>query len=68
VETPMTAQNAFHMPALMTPEDAAREILRGWKRGDFEIHFPRRFSLAMKSLSLLPFGAYQALVRRSTGL
>jgi NAD(P)-dependent dehydrogenase (short-subunit alcohol dehydrogenase family) len=68
VETPMTAQNAFHMPALMTPEDAAREILRGWKRGSFEIHFPRRFSLVMKSLSLLPFGAYQALVRRGTGL
>lgn len=68
VETPMTAQNQFTMPALMSPEAAAREIVHGWKRGDFEIHFPRRFTVAMKSLALLPFAAYQAVVRRGTGL
>jgi short-subunit dehydrogenase len=68
VRTPLTAQNDFRMPALMTPEAAATEILRGWARGEFEIHFPRRFTLAMKLLRLLPFGIYQALVRRATGL
>jgi NAD(P)-dependent dehydrogenase (short-subunit alcohol dehydrogenase family) len=68
VSTPLTAQNDFHMPALITPETAATEILRGWSRGDFEIHFPRRFTLAMKLLRLLPFGIYQSLVRRATGL
>jgi NAD(P)-dependent dehydrogenase (short-subunit alcohol dehydrogenase family) len=66
VRTPLTAQNDFHMPALMTPEAAAGEILEGWARGGFEIHFPRRFTLAMKLLRLLPFAAYQALVRRIT--
>ena len=67
VQTPLTAQNDFHMPALMTPEAAAREILRGWAAGRFEIHFPRRFTLAMKVLGLLPFALYRTVVRRLTG-
>ena len=66
VQTPMTAGNRFRMPALVTAEDAAAEILRGWEHGRFEIHFPRRFTLALKLLGLLPFGAYQAVVRRGT--
>jgi len=68
VATPLTASNPFPMPALITPEEAAGAILRGWAGGRFEIHFPRRFTLAMKLLALLPFGAYQAVVRRITGL
>jgi NAD(P)-dependent dehydrogenase (short-subunit alcohol dehydrogenase family) len=68
VETPLTAQNEFKMPALITPEQAAQEILRGWRRGDFEIHFPRRFTLWLKALRHLPYTAYFAAVRRSTGL
>ncbi len=68
VETPLTAQNAFRMPALIAPEEAARQILRGWQRGDFEIHFPKRFTCWMKALRHLGYGAYFAAVRRSTGL
>ncbi len=68
VETPLTAQNQFDMPALISPEEAANEILRGWRRGQFEIHFPRRFTLWMKTFRLLPFRLYQATVRRITGL
>lgn len=68
VETPLTAQNEFEMPALISPQKAAAEILQGWARGRFEIHFPRRFTWGMKLLSLLPFRLYQALVRRFTGL
>lgn len=67
VETPLTAQNVFHMPALITPEKAAEQILRGWRRGDFEIHFPKRFTLWLKALRLLAYGPYFAAVRRSTG-
>jgi NAD(P)-dependent dehydrogenase (short-subunit alcohol dehydrogenase family) len=44
VETPLTAQNEFKMPALITPEEAAQHILQGWRAGDFEIHFPKRFT------------------------
>jgi len=68
VETPLTAQNEFRMPALITPEEAAREILRGWRHGDFEIHFPKRFTAWLKAMRHLPYTAYFAAVRRSTGL
>ncbi len=68
VETPLTSQNQFRMPALITPEQAAQEILRGWRRGKFEIHFPRRFTLWMKTLQLLPNRLYFSIIRRLTGL
>lgn len=67
VDTPLTAQNTFPMPAMISPAQAAHRTLRGWAAGRFEIHYPRRFTLPMKLLSLLPFGIYQALVRRGTG-
>jgi hypothetical protein len=68
VETPLTAQNRFRMPALLSPEQAAQAILRGWARGRFEIHFPLRFTLPMKLLRLLPLAAYETLVKKVTGL
>ena len=68
VETPLTAQNKFTMPALITPEQAAREILKGWASGAFEIHFPKRFTLWMKALALLPAAVYFPVIRRFTGL
>jgi len=68
VETPLTAGNTFAMPALMTPADAAREIVAGWASGRFEIHFPKRFTLWLKALRFLGDGAYFAAIRRSTGL
>jgi NAD(P)-dependent dehydrogenase (short-subunit alcohol dehydrogenase family) len=68
VETPLTAQNQFRMPALISPEAAAQAILRGWRHGDFEIHFPKRFTGWLKALRHLPYGLYFAAVRRSTGL
>jgi NAD(P)-dependent dehydrogenase (short-subunit alcohol dehydrogenase family) len=68
VDTPLTAQNRFRMPAIVTPAQAAEAMIAGWERGRFEIHFPRRFTLAMKAAALLPFGLYQALARRTTGL
>ena len=67
VETPLTAQNTFKMPALITPEQAAEAILQGWAQGAFEIHFPKRFTLWLKALELLPAGLYFRLVRRFTG-
>lgn len=68
VATQLTARNQFEMPALITPQQSAQAILRGWAEGNFEIHFPRRFTLAMKLLRLLPFRLYRTLVRRVTGL
>jgi short-subunit dehydrogenase len=68
VDTPLTASNDFHMPALMSPDEAAKAIVQGWSRGKFEIHFPKRFTRWMKLLRLLPYGLYFRLVRRFTGL
>jgi NAD(P)-dependent dehydrogenase (short-subunit alcohol dehydrogenase family) len=66
VQTPLTALNDFRMPALITAEDAAQRILAGFATGAFEIHFPARFTRAMKSLQLLPHRLYFSLVRRLT--
>jgi short-subunit dehydrogenase len=55
VQTALTARNDFAMPALQTPQAAARAICRGLAAGRFEIHFPRRFTLAMKLLRWLPY-------------
>ena len=68
VETPLTAQNKFSMPGLIRPEQAAQEILRGWAKGEFEIHFPKRFTRLMKTLALLPPVLYFPLIRKFTGL
>ncbi|MBI2803037.1 MAG: SDR family NAD(P)-dependent oxidoreductase [Gammaproteobacteria bacterium] len=66
VRTPLTARNPFKMPALITAEEAAEEIVRGFSRGDFEIHFPRRFTGLLKLLRMLPYRWYFPLVKRIT--
>lgn len=68
VATPLTAQNQFTMPALISPEQAARDMLKGWAQGQFDIHFPKRFTLWLKLLRLLPYRVYFPLVRKFTGL
>lgn len=68
VATPLTAQNDFRMPALIQPQEAADAILAGMAKGVFEIDFPRRFTLAMKCLGLLPYRCYFPLVRKVTGV
>ena len=68
VATPLTAQNNFQMPALISPDQAASAMLKGWAQGEFDIHFPKRFTLWLKLLRLLPYRWYFSLVRRFTGL
>ena len=68
VKTPLTAQNDFSMPALISPDEAARAMLDGIAAGRFEVHFPRRFTVWMKLLRLLPYRAYFPIVHRATGL
>jgi NAD(P)-dependent dehydrogenase (short-subunit alcohol dehydrogenase family) len=66
VDTPLTAQNSFKMPALITPQQAATAILKGWAKGAFQIHFPKRFTLGLQLLRLLPYRLYFALVGQVT--
>lgn len=67
VRTPMTAGNDFAMPALLTPEQAAKAILAGWGAGRFEIHFPKRFTWWLKLMRHLPHGLYFPAISRFTG-
>ena len=67
VSTQLTAKNDFEMPALQTPEQAAIATVDGFKTGNFEIHYPKRFTRFMKFMALLPYRWYFPLLRRVTG-
>lgn len=67
VDTPMTAVNRFPMPAIISAERAAKEILAGFAAGDFEIHFPKRFTRGLRALGWLPDMLYYPLVRKVGG-
>lgn len=68
VATPLTAANDFAMPALIPATTAARELVRGIERGEFHIHFPRRFTNWLRLLRLLPYRWYFRLIHKVTGL
>lgn len=67
VATQLTAQNDFAMPALLMPEQAASAAVDGFRKANFEIHFPKRFTLLMKLIAHLPYRWYFPLIRRFTG-
>lgn len=56
VRTPMTQKNLFKMPALIEPEAAAEAICAKLCTRGFEIHFPKKLTLVMKLLRMLPYG------------
>jgi short-subunit dehydrogenase len=68
VQTSLTEKNNFSMPALISPAQAAIEIVAGWERGRFEIHFPKRFTRWMKLLRIVPYSVYFKVTRKFTGL
>ncbi len=65
VDTPMTRDNPFPMPDVITAQEAARHILDGLDRGRFEIVFPWRFTRMLKVLTALPYSAYFAIIRKT---
>ena len=68
VKTPMTDKNDFAMPSLITPEEAAKEIIHGFEKGEFEIHFPKGFTRMLKALRHLPYSLYFPAIKKSTKL
>jgi len=54
IKTPLTDRNRFPMPFLQPADKAARLILQGIEKGRREIHFPRRLTVPLKLLRLLP--------------
>ena len=55
VDTRLTRRNDFKMPAMVTPDEAAKAIISGLNSGRFEIHFPRRFTTLLKFIKVLPY-------------
>lgn len=64
VQTPLTDRNDFPMPMRIDVEEASRCIRKGIADQRKEIHFPQRFTLIMKLLSLLPRGLWLLIAKR----
>lgn len=54
VKTPLTDKNDFAMPMQISAQEAASRIATGLHRRVFDLHFPKRFTLILKALALLP--------------
>lgn len=67
VDTPLTRQNSFPMPDIISAARAADHVVHGLLGPSFEIAFPRRFALVMKLLRLMPNRLYFPLIRKVTG-
>jgi short-subunit dehydrogenase len=63
VATPMTEKNRFRMPFLMGPEKAARIIADGLERGARIVEFPRRTSMIMRTVRLMPDAMFDRLAQ-----
>jgi len=55
IKTRLTAQNKFKMPFLISPDEAADYIFKGLMAKKFEIHFPKKFTIILKILQILPY-------------
>lgn len=64
VKTPLTSRNDFPMPFLIDTKQASRYIRAGIKKRRPEIHFPKRFTFLMKTLTLLPQGLWKIIAQR----
>ena len=69
IKTPMTDQNPFPMPMIVSAKFAAEEMFKGLtKSNSFEIHFPKQFTFIMKILKIMPNWLYLKLVKRGMRL
>jgi NAD(P)-dependent dehydrogenase (short-subunit alcohol dehydrogenase family) len=67
VDTPLTEKNSFPMPFLLPVDKAAARIVASVRTGGFETSFPRRLTIPLKFLSILPQPLRYMLVNRLTG-
>lgn len=49
---------------MIQPEDAAKRIVKGLDGKRFEVHFPRRLTLSLKLLRMLPYAISMRLTRK----
>ena len=65
VQTDMTAKNDFDMPMIIKVDQAANAIVKGLNKKAFDIHFPKKFTLLLKFLSILPYKFKLAVTQRA---
>jgi len=51
---------------MIEAEDAAKAIATGMRRNAFEIHFPKKFTILMKILRILPYPLFFWLAKKMT--
>ncbi|MFC4655654.1 MULTISPECIES: SDR family NAD(P)-dependent oxidoreductase [Rheinheimera] len=54
IKTPLTDKNDFSMPFLLSAEQAAARIYQGVLQRKRYLHFPKRLTLLLKTMALLP--------------
>ncbi len=64
VKSELTDKNDFTMPMIITAQQAAAAIAEGLCRDAFEIHFPKKFTIWLKLLRLLPYRLLFTITRK----
>jgi hypothetical protein len=64
IRTRLTDKNDFHMPFIMEPEPAAREVFEHMQTDVFKRSFPTVFSWVFRLSQFLPDWAYYRLFGR----
>jgi hypothetical protein len=52
------------MPFIISSKRAAEEIVKGLQKKQFEIHFPKKFTLLLKTLRLLPYRLFFFITKK----
>ncbi|MBE0370060.1 SDR family NAD(P)-dependent oxidoreductase [Pseudoalteromonas aurantia] len=63
VKTPLTDKNDFPMPMAVTVDKAVACITAGIIKRRKDIHFPKRLTIIMKLLQMLPFGLWRPIAK-----
>lgn len=66
VRTPATDSNTFPMPFIIEAEEAAKRMADGLAQNKTHIAFPKRFTLLLRLINLLPRSLYVKLVGKVT--
>ena len=62
IKTPLTDKNDFSMPFLLSSDEAASRIITAIKKRKSYAHFPKRLTLLLKAISLLPDFVWQKII------
>lgn len=65
VKTPLTNKNTFNMPFMITSNEAAKKIFSAVAKRKNYLHFPKRLTITLKIIALLPNNLWLWLANKS---